>query len=318
MMAAPMHAHISSFTNVEGMKLYAEWWTPCNPTAVLVVVHGISEHSGRYGPMIEHFVRRGFAVAIYDQRGHGKSEGERGVIKSVQDFVSDLGEFIEVTKARYPDLPCFLVGHSFGGQISINYTVRYAKGLAGLLLSSPNIKLKMKIPAWKRWCIDQIYKRAPEYQLKHEIDPKWLSHDQGVVRRYAEDPRIVKRISLHGAREVFRNQEVIMAFASRIHVPCFFMHAGDDRICCPTGTEQFFRRVPVAQKSLRIYEGMYHELFNETARQTVFRDMEQWIDSIVYPEQQSAPRDEHKGATETHVPSHQAGAGEHAWGEIRS
>ncbi len=294
-------ATLSRFVAPDGLPLYFEWWMPQVPKAILVVVHGIGEHSGRYGPFVRHFAPRGFGVALYDQRGHGQSGGRRGHIDHFQDLLSDLAAFIQRTQDAHPGVPIFLVGHSFGGQIALNFVVRYAKGLRGLIVSSPNIVLKMKIARWKRWISNYAERLVPTLLLRQEINAAWLTHDAAVVARYQSDPRIVRSFTVQTAMEILRNQDVVMALASRIHLPALFLHAGDDKVCCPEATRSFFRRVPVARKRLKIYDGFYHEIFNEIDCAQVFCDMEHWLNEQGLDERSHAGSGDTERAVETNA-----------------
>ncbi|MBI4367368.1 MAG: lysophospholipase [Deltaproteobacteria bacterium] len=279
-----MDAQLAFFSPAEGVHLYYEWWMPERPKAVVVVVHGMGDHSGRYGPLIRYFGQRQYGVAIYDQRGHGHSGGPRGHVEHFQDLLGDLAYFVQMLKEHYPGVPLYLVGHGFGGQVALNFVVRYAKGLRGLLLSSPNVQLALKVPKWKQWVGRYGHRWFPRIALRHAVDSAMLSHDPDVVERHRRDPLVVRRVSLHGAVEIVRNLELVMALASRIHLPVFFMHAGADAICDPEGTRRFFRRIPVARKQLKIYDEFAHELFNEVRRDEVFRDMEQWMSELLIEE----------------------------------
>lgn len=281
-----MDAKLSHFKASDGTQLFYQTWVPDSPMAVLVVVHGLGDHSGRYGPFTRYFVERGFAVALYDQRGHGRSEGERGHAEQFQDFLQDLAQFVQLTKERFPKLPLFLVGHSFGGQVALNFVVRYAKGLRGIVLCSPNVVLKLPVPNWKKkvaaWAKDSMGRM----KISHQLDSKLLSHAPGVVAAYDNDPLVFTHVTARLGAIIMHNLDIIMALASRIHLPALFLQAGDDAICDPEGTRAFFQRVPIANKQLKIYDGMYHELFNETDRDRVFADTEIWLNEQLKEEGQ--------------------------------
>jgi alpha-beta hydrolase superfamily lysophospholipase len=294
-----MDAQISHFTASDGTKLFYQWWVPSAPNAVLVVVHGMGDHSGRYGPFIRYFVEHGFAVAIYDQRGHGRSGGERGHADQFQDFLQDLALFIQASKDRFPNLPFFLVGHSFGGQVALNFVVRYAKGLRGVILSSPNIQLKLPVPAWKKRVADWAKSSMGHVRLTHPISAEMLSHDPAVIAAYHQDPLVFSYVTAALGAIVMRNLDIMMALASRVHIPTLLLHAGEDAICAPEGTQAFYNRVPIAKKRLKIYEGMRHELFNETERGRVFADMEEWISEQL----QEEPRESRLRLHRTQTPS---------------
>lgn len=281
-----MDAKLSYFKTPDGLRLFYQAWVPDAPKAVLVVVHGLGDHSGRYGPFIRYFVQRGFAVALYDQRGHGRSEGERAHAGQFQDFLQDLAQFVQLTKERFPKLPMFLVGHSFGGQVALNFVVRYAKGLRGIILSSPNVMLKLPVPNWKKKMADWAQNSMGRMKLSHHIDSKMLSHDPEVVEAYDNDPLVFTHVTARLGAIIMHNLDIIMALASRIHVPALFLQAGSDEICSPEGTRAFFQRVPIVKKQLKVYDGMYHELFNETNRDQVFADTGAWLNDQLKEEAQ--------------------------------
>jgi alpha-beta hydrolase superfamily lysophospholipase len=272
-----MDAKISYFITSEGLKIFYQYWVPDAPKAVLILVHGMGDHSGRYGPFVRYFVERGFAVALYDQRGHGRSDGERGHADQFQDYLQDLAQFIQMTKERFPKSPVFLVGHSFGGQIALNFVVRYAKGLRGVVLCSPNIVLKLPVPTWKKRMADWAQNSMGHMRLTHPLNAKMLSHDPDVVAAYENDPLIFNHVTARLGALIMQNLEIIMAMALRVHLPTLFIQAGDDVICSPEGTKAFFQRIPIVKKQLKIYDGMFHELLNETCRDQVFSDVEAWL-----------------------------------------
>lgn len=279
-------ATLASFRTSTGVTLYYEWWRPAFPKAVLLVVHGIGEHSGRYGPFIRHFFEQGYAVALYDQRGHGQSAGERGHIEHLQDMLGDLADFVELTKRGFPHVPLFLVGHSFGGQLALNFVVRYSKGLRGLILSSPNIGLKIEIPRWRLWIGEMLHRWFPRAGFGQKLDGQHISRDPRIVAAYQADPRVVRQFTVHAVFQILRNLDIVMALSARIHLPSLFLHAGDDQICDPEATRQFYRRIPVARKRLKVYDGMYHELFNEIGKEAVFGDIDHWITELLREDRQ--------------------------------
>ncbi|PIR21090.1 MAG: lysophospholipase [Deltaproteobacteria bacterium CG11_big_fil_rev_8_21_14_0_20_47_16] len=273
-----MDAQISHFTTLDGLKLFYQWWSPDKPKAVLVLVHGMGDHSGRYGPFIRYFVERGYAVALYDQRGHGRSGGERGHAEQFQNFLQDLSLFIQATKDRFPNLPFFLLGHSFGGQVALNFVVRYAKGLRGVILSSPNIQLKLPVPGWKKKVANWAKNSMKHVKLSHAIDAKMLTHDDAVADAYNHDPLVFSFVTAGLGAIVMQNLEIMMALASRVHLPALFLHAGQDEVCDPAGTKAFYQRVPIAKKRFIRYDDMRHEILNEVDRNRVFADIETWLE----------------------------------------
>lgn len=274
-----------SFGGSGGLDLFYQSWEPASRTKadrsdvpVMVFIHGMAEHSDRYEFPITYFISRGFTVYAMDLRGHGNSGGKRSYAESLDELLEDIDRFLDRVKMEQSGRKLFLVGHSFGGQLVLNYGARHPGEIDGIIVSSPNIRLKMRLPIVKRLIAPVLSKLLPTLALGNEIDPALVSKDEKVVRAYRQDKMIQKKITTRLADIVLENQLNIMDLAPKYRVPTLFMHAGDDCICSPEGTEEFYRKAAARDKELRIYDGFYHELFNEVGREMVFRDMEKWID----------------------------------------
>lgn len=273
------------FEGAGGLKLYYQSWVPVKverkvrdtKPAVVALIHGMAEHSDRYHHPVRYFTRRGYTVYAMDLRGHGNSGGLSSYAESMSQLMEDIRSFVHLVKKRERDKKVFLVGHSFGGQLVLNYGARYPEGLAGILVSSPNVCLRMKLPILKRLAAPILSLLAPKLALGNELDPKLVSRDPAVVEEYRNDPRIQRRITTRLADIVLENHLRIMDVAKKFHVPVYLMHAGDDAICSPEGTRQFFQNIPIRDKKFKVYGGFFHEIFNEVGRDQVFRDMELWI-----------------------------------------
>ena len=274
-----VNAKLQYFKVSDGLQLYYHKWMPENPKAILIFVHGLGEHIGRYNPFTQYFVTRNYGVCLFDMRGHGQSGGRRTHVNRFYDYLYDLSQFIEFIRKSSPQAPIFLVGHSFGGQVVLNFIVRYAKGIRGVVALSPVIGIKLDIPKWKMKLGTMGAKWFPILRVGHTIDPLDLSRDQKIVENYRDDPNISKDITLKCGLEILRNTELVMALASRIYLPVLFMHGGSDKICDPEATKKFYMRVPVYNKELQIYPGMLHELLNEKDKGQVFVDMENWFEN---------------------------------------
>lgn len=283
-------AKLGRFPASTGTPLYYEWWMPTACKAILVVVHGLAEHSGRYGPFIRHMVAQGFGVAIYDQRGHGQSHGEPGHVEQFQDWLTDLAQFIQFTKEAHPGVPVVLLGHSLGGQIALNFVVRYSKGLRGVIACAPNVALKWKIPRWQHAIATLLYRYVPRWRHKHRITGAELTNDPELGAQFDADPRVCRAVTLHLLGEVQRNQNLVMALATRIHLPILMLHGNADPICDPEGTRRFFRAVPVSCKRLKLYDHCFHELFSEVNRTDIYCDVVTWLDELVLDERAGAVR----------------------------
>lgn len=259
-------------------RLYYECVRPKSPKAVLVLVHGLGEHLGRYSNPVREF-GKDHTVYLYDHRGHGRSDGVRTHVDSFDQFIADLREFIEIVAKRHKGMPLFLIGHSMGGQIVIGFAAKYPSiPITGLITSSANVRIALKVNKLKRFLGKNISKILPKLRLNNEIDPQWICRDSEVVSAYKKDPLVSKGLSAKLACEVLAHQAHILELAEKIKIPVLMLHAGDDRICDPRGTVAFYERLATADKTYKIYPGMYHEIFNEVGKEEVFTDMRRWMD----------------------------------------
>ncbi|HEX5035721.1 MAG TPA: alpha/beta fold hydrolase [bacterium] len=276
------------FKGAGELDLFIQSWTPKKPLkngkavaplkpAVIALVHGMAEHSGRYGFPVKYFTSRGYTVYAMDLRGHGESGGRRSYADSFEDLMEDIDRYLEKIRKAEKGKKVFLVGHSFGGQLVLNYGARHPEGLAGIVVSSPNVSLKVRIPIVKRLAAPILSRLVPRLALGNELDPSMVSKDPDVVEAYRRDKKIQKKITTRLADIVLENHLHILELAKTFRVPSLLMHAGDDVICSPDGTKRFFENIPIKDKKFKVYDGFYHELFNEVGRNQVFRDMELWI-----------------------------------------
>lgn len=258
-------------------RLYFEAWKPVKTDAVLIFVHGLNEHSGRYQNPVKYFLKRNMSIYLFDHRGHGQSDGKRSYVDSFEDYLKDLHCFVDLVHKKEKNKKIFMVGHSMGGQIVINYVARYPHDLSGFVTSSANIQVG-KAVHWINQKMALILSRfIKNVSVPSSINPKFISRDKKVVREYKKDPMVPKTTTLGLAGEVLRNQKTILKLAPKIKIPALLMHGGDDQICAKEGTQHFYKKLKSRDKSIRIYGGFYHEIFNEIGKEEVFKDMEKWL-----------------------------------------
>ncbi|MBI2082883.1 MAG: lysophospholipase [Deltaproteobacteria bacterium] len=268
-----------NFEGAKGTRLFFQQWLAPKPKARLLFIHGLGEHSDRYHHTAHFFVSAGYSVFHFDLRGHGKSEGQRGFAESLADLLADIDRFI--TKFGANSDPLFLIGHSFGGQLALNYVTSSYPGiqkLNGIIFSSPNIRVAIDIPLVKVQASRLLSRMIPRLSLANEIPIDFLSHDPEVVKAYNRDPLVQTKITTRLGDLILRNQEMIDSLAQKIRLPSLFLLGSEDRICSPEASKEFFKKIPVEDKTLKIYPGFYHELFNEVGKERVFNDMVQWIE----------------------------------------
>lgn len=267
----------SGYFETEGARLYYQRWLPKKIRRIMVVAHGLGEHSGRYGNLVEHFVPKGYGIYALDHRGHGRSSGIRGHVSSFLHFRDDLAAFIRKIIEETGHEKVVLVGHSMGGLIAISYSLRYPETLSRLILSSPGLKTHTPPPKIKEKLGKVLARVAPTLLMSNEIDPSHVSRDPKVVKDYVSDPLVHNRVSPKFYVEFLRETARVLQEATWISIPLLLMQAGDDRLVSVGASKEFFAKTGSRKKDLKVYDGHYHEIFNEPEKEQVFGDMEVWL-----------------------------------------
>lgn len=270
-----------TFKAHDGLALYWQAWLPEEPKATVLVAHGLGEHSGRYGNLVDAVVPQGYAVYALDHRGHGRSAGQRGHVNRFDDYLLDLAVFATFVRGQQPPRSTFLVGHSMGGHIALAYAIRFPEGLTGVVASGPTLILKAEVPAWKRALGQAMSGLLPTLALASGLETRLLSHDPAVVAAYEADPLVHDRVSARLYVEMVRSGAETLAAAPRLSVPCLLMHGADDGLTDPEGSRAFYAAATVEDKTLRLYEGFYHEIFNEVDKARVLADLAAWLEERV-------------------------------------
>lgn len=260
------------------INIYYQCWRPDGePRAILLVVHGMAEHSGRYTNLVNYFVPRGYAVYGFDHQGHGKSEGLRGYVERFSDYLNDLETFFDIVRGEHADTGIFLVGHSMGGTIATAYTIHHQHKLAGLLLSGAGLKVDTYVSP-VLIALAPIGSRLTPKMGTIVLDASALSRDQAVVDAFRNDPLVYQgKIRARLGTELLKAAQELPRQMPWISLPILIMHGTADRLSDPAGSQMLYERVSSKDKTLTLYEGFYHEIFNEPEREQVFADMEAWL-----------------------------------------
>jgi len=267
-----------TFKGQGGLELYYQRWRPeSTPRAVLAVVHGLGEHSGRYGNVVNWFVPKGYAVYAFDMRGHGRSPGKRGYIESFAQVRGDVRAFLDLVQSREPGAVLFLLGHSQGGLTVLNYVLHDPSGLAGVVASGPILCAPGISPLLMQ--IAKLLSRvAPSFTMETGLDVTALSRDKAVVEAYVNDPLVHGKGTARLGAEVSATTDWTQAHAAELALPCLIVHGGADRLCPPQGSQEFFDKITFADKERHEYEGYYHEIFNDVGKEGVLADGEAWLE----------------------------------------
>jgi len=265
----------------DGLRLYAQGWKPeTAPKAVVCLVHGLGEHSGRYGHLAAFLNQAGYALLSFDLRGHGKSEGQRGYAPSYEALLDDIARLLDEAANRYPDLPRFLYGHSLGGNLVINCALRRRPQLAGVIATGPFFRAAFEPPAWKLTLARIMYNLWPTLSLSNELDRQALSRNPEVVRDYDEDPLVHDRLTPRLTMDMFQAGLWALEHASELSLPLLLMHGSADRLCSVQASREFAARAG-DRCTLKIWDGFYHEIHNEPEQEQVFKYLLEWLNSRV-------------------------------------
>lgn len=262
----------------EGLTLYTQHWTPeANAQATVLLVHGYGEHCGRYDHVAETFVRRGAAVYAYDQRGHGRSEGRRAYVDRYEHFLSDLAHFHEHVTTRRPDRPVFLFGHSMGGLFALLYVLNETPDLRGLILSAPAIEINPDLAPLLRRLARLLGRLAPTLPTVRSPQDA-ISRDPAVVEEAKNDPLNYNgRVLARTGAELLRAGEKAQSRLHELEVPVLVVHGSADPLATPAWSKRLVQRAATDDKTLELYEGLYHETFNEPEQDQVLEDLGTWL-----------------------------------------
>ncbi len=262
-----------------GAKLFWQKWLPDNdPKAIILLVHGYAEHSGRYQYFAEHCVSKGYAVFALDHWGHGKSDGTPGFVPDFSVFRDGVDQLFASAKQNFPDLPVMLVGHSMGGLISATYLLAEQEKFAACVLSGPAIKAAEEPSAALKAISGFLSRFFPKLGVL-ELDPNGVSRDPEVVADYLADPLVYNgKMGARLAAEMLANMTLVQENAGQISLPMLLLHGGQDSLAGVEGSEFLDRLISSREKQLKIYPELFHEIFNEPEKDTVLNDMTDWLD----------------------------------------
>lgn len=269
----------------DGIHFFMQGWEPTfdKPKAVLALIHGLGEHSGRYTHVANALTSSGYALIGFDLRGHGKSGGARGHFPSLDAVMEDVRQFFQQVTRQHPETPQFLYGHSLGGLLALTYTLRRGAALKGVIATGTALHTPLREQKMKVALSNLLGSFAPSLTISSGLDPDTISRDPEVVRKYTSDPLVHDRASLGLGKASLSAIDYCLAHAREFPDPLLLMHGTEDVLCYPSGSKDFAR---LAQKggadvTLKLWEGLHHEIHNEPEQGEVFRAMIEWLDEHV-------------------------------------
>ena len=267
---------------VEGVELYWQGWLPSlessagPPRGVLLICHGMGEHSGRYATVVDALVPDGWAVYGLDHRGHGRSGGVRVHVSHYADFLADLDTFRRMVATRNETRP-FLLGHSMGGQIALAYALDHQDDLAGLVLSAPALQAP-PVPRAVRAVATALARVTPRLR-RAVVDLATISRDEAVVTDYRTDALVHQGHPTIALSLALAEQMTLLPARVRdLRLPLLVQHGTDDRICPPDGSRALAESVGTDDLTVRWYDGLWHEIYHEPEREQPLGDLREWLD----------------------------------------
>ena len=265
---------------VRDTDIYYQYWLPeGEPKAILLVVHGLAEHSGRYMNVVNFLVPSGYAVYGIDHIGHGKSDGKRVYVKRFQDYTKTLKNYFDMIREWQPEKPIFLIGHSMGGLISAAYLLEHQDELSGAVLSGPGIKVPDNISQAIIFVGKILSIITPKAGLI-QLDAEGVSRDPAVVDAYVNDPLVYTgKITARLGAELLKAMQYVTDQAPKIRLPIMIVQGSNDKLVDPSGAQLLYDLVSSKDKTIKIYNGFYHEVFNEPEHEQVLNDVKTWIEA---------------------------------------
>jgi lysophospholipase len=270
------------FEGERGTEIRYRSWKPAGGSkAVVVITHGQGDHGGRHQHSAEYFASQGFAAYAADLRGHGKSGGKRGHVDNFDDYLGDTRRMIEKARGENSGLKTFLFGHSLGGLIVLDYVEKMGSDISGLVVTSPLLRLKMKVSPAKVALGKAFSSINPSMSMKTGLDANLISHDQQIVRDYINDPLVHGVATTRFFTELIRATDETLHGGSRLKLPCLVMVGSGDGIVDPSATQEFFGTIGSPDKTLKVYDGLYHEILNEAEKGSILEEIGAWISTRI-------------------------------------
>ena len=258
-------------------RLYAQSWQPDGPAAgVVCLVHGLGEHSSRYAHVAAALGQAGYVTLTFDRRGHGKSQGARGDAESYDTHMDDIKRLLEEAGERYPRLPRFLYGHSMGGNLVLNYVLRRAPLLQGVIATGPWLRSAIDQPAWRVRLGRVLHRIRPALPQPTGLDVTAVSRDPAMVRAYQDDPLNHDKISLRVYFSCLEAGLWALEHAAQFPLPLLLMHGGADRLTSVAASREFAARI-TNRCTYKEWDGLFHEIHNEPEQQQIFALMCDWL-----------------------------------------
>lgn len=270
----------SAFEGVGGLKIATTSWKPAGkPRAVMVLIHGFNAHSGYMAWRAEQFAASGLSAYALDLRGRGRSEGERFYVEKFSDYLTDVNTLVSQARSENLGLPIYVLGHSAGGVIASSYVFEHQDEIAGLVCES--FAFDVGLPHLVQLALQGVSHIAPHVHV-FSLNNADFSRDPKAVERMNNDPLIAKESQpAETASEMLKAAERLKANMPHFNVPVLILHGTADKATRPAGSQYFYDHAGSTDKTLRLYEGHFHDLLNDVDKEKVMADIQAWLDARI-------------------------------------
>lgn len=269
------------FEGADQNELFFQTWTPESVRGVLILTHGMAEHSECYHPLAKTLSDDGWLVYGWDLRGHGRSEGKRGYVAHIDSFASDLNCFYRLVSAKHRNMNLVFFGHSLGGLVTLRFLQSHAAEYAAVALSSPALGLSMPVPKLKEAIAHVAARWLPTLTMYNEIKYEDLTRDEEMIKSYRADNLRHDKVSPGLFLSMVEGFAQAMAAAESIKVPVLMQLAGEDRLVSTQASREFFERLPNKKSQLIVYPESLHEIFNDLDRDKAIADLKKFLNSYL-------------------------------------
>lgn len=274
-----LHRETTQLRSFDGLRLHAARWIPDGePKALLLIIHGYSEHGGRYEHVARYLAERGFAVASLDYRGHGRSEGARATVARFPHTTADVEACYAWARQLWPDKPVYIIGHSMGALVTLLFALSPERDVAGVVLSGAPLDAA-STPTPLVWLSKVLNRVKPGWRVV-PLNRTAVTRSAEVLKATALDP-LMERVPLsaHLAYEIIQEARHVLSRLPELKIPILYLHGEADTIVGAAGSREAYTRTGSSDKTLKIYPGLYHELFNEPEREQILNDVVTWLEA---------------------------------------
>lgn len=276
-MQSPAPTATGSITTDDGTRLFTQRWCADAPSAAVALVHGYAEHAGRYAHVAGYLNAHDVSVYTFDLRGFGRSDGRRALVSSFDQLLDDLQRFLDRTRLQMPEVPLFLFGHSMGGALCALYAIERSQAFQGLILSSPAVEVDDSIAPFLRKLAGVLGRLVPTLPTIHTPNNA-ISRDPAVVEAAERDPLNYNgRVLARTGAEFIRVAQRIQTHMAAIALPLLVFHGTADKLTDPDASRMLYEHARSSDKTLKLYDGLYHETLNEPEKEQVLEDVVEWL-----------------------------------------